>query len=191
MKKQMLVAVVCATVALCSIPAARAADADVTGLEPTIWWDFETQPAADGLTAANKGSAPISFTSEGTKTYSAGVIGGTYAIDTSKYTPYSGSGSFSTAGNPFTLSLVMTLGTKANGITLNVQTSDRKSTRPNVHRRPDHPPRRGRRVARRWLGREKGCLVPVPQRDIRGRRCRLAPRLHRLHADGHEALRGR
>ena len=123
MKKQMLVAVVCATVALCSIPAARAADADVTGLEPTIWWDFESQPAADGLTAANKGSASISFTHEGTKKYSAGAIGGTYAFDTSRFTAYSGAGSLSTAGNPFTLSLVMTLGTKTNGITLNVQTS--------------------------------------------------------------------
>ena len=123
MKKQMLVAVVCATVALCSIPAARAADKDVTGLVPTIWWDFETKPDASGLPGANKGSASITFTSEGTQTYSAGAINNTYAIDTSKYTPYSGSGSFSTAGNPFTLSLVMTLGTKANGITLNVQTS--------------------------------------------------------------------
>ena len=123
MKKQMLVAVVCATVALCSIPAARAADADVTGLVPTIWWDFETKPSASGLANANKGSASITFTSEGNQTYSAGAINSTYAIDTSKFTPYSGAGSFSTAGNPFTLSLVMTLGTKANGITLNVQTS--------------------------------------------------------------------
>ena len=123
MKKQMLVAVVCATVALCSIPAARAADADVTGLVPTIWWDFETKPDAAGLTDANKGSASITFTTEGTKTYSTGAIGGTYAIDTSRFTPYSGAGSFSTEGNPFTLSLVMTLGTKANGITLNVRTS--------------------------------------------------------------------
>lgn len=103
--------------------AAHAADADVTGLVPTIWWDFETQLDASGLPGANKGSASISFTSEGNKTYAAGAIGGTYAIDTSKYTPYSGSGSFSTAGNPFTLSLVMTLGTNPNGITLNVRTT--------------------------------------------------------------------
>ena len=123
MKLKVLAAALCAAVALCSIPVARAADADVTGLVPTIWWDFETKPDASGLATANKGSASISFTSEGTKTYSTGAISGTYAIDTSKFTPYSGSGSFSTAGNPFTLSLVMTLGTKANGITLNVQTS--------------------------------------------------------------------
>ena len=115
--------------ALCSVAgmlfaaSAFAADADVTGLVPTIWWDFETQPAADGLTAANKGSASITFTHEGTKTYSAGAISGTYAIDTSKFTAYSGAGSLSTAGNPFTLSLVMTLGTKTNGITLNVRTT--------------------------------------------------------------------
>ena len=89
--------------ALCSVAgmlfaaSAFAADADVTGLVPTIWWDFETQPAADGLTAANKGSASITFTHEGNKTYSAGAISGTYAIDTSKFTAYSGAGSLSTA----------------------------------------------------------------------------------------------
>ena len=98
----------------------RAADVDVTGLVPTIWWDFETQPAADGLTAANKGSASITFTHEGTKTYSAGAIGGTYAIDTSRFTPYSDEGQFTRPGAEFTVSAVMTLGTKANGLTLNV-----------------------------------------------------------------------
>ena len=123
MKKQMLVVVVCATVALCSIPAARAADPDVTGLEPTIWWDFETQPSASELKGANKGSASISFTGEGTKTYSAGAISGTFAIDTSRYTPYSKASTCSTAGNPFTVSAVMTLGTNPNGITLNVRTT--------------------------------------------------------------------
>ena len=100
----------------------RAADADATGLVPTIWWDFETKPSASGLATANKGSASISFTSEGTATYQTGVTNG-WALDTSKFTPYSGAGSFSTAGNPFTLSLVMTLGTKANGITLNLRTT--------------------------------------------------------------------
>ena len=123
MKKQMLVAVVCATVALCSIPAARAADPDITGLVPTIWWDFETQPSASELKGANKGSASISFTGEGTKTYSAGVISGTFAIDTSLYTPYSKASTCSTAGNPFTVSAVMTLGRNPYGITLNVRTT--------------------------------------------------------------------
>ena len=123
MKKQMLVAVVCATVALCSIPAARAAGPDITGLVPTIWWDFETQPSASELKGANKGSASISFTGEGTKTYSAGAISGTFAIDTSRYTPYSKASTCSTAGNPFTVSAVMTLGTNPNGITLNVRTT--------------------------------------------------------------------
>ena len=107
--------------ALAAAPA-RAADADATGLVPTIWWDFETKPSASGLATANKGSASISFTSEGTATYQTGVTNG-WALDTSKFTPYSGAGSFSTAGNPFTLSLVMTLGTKANGITLNLRTT--------------------------------------------------------------------
>ena len=97
-----------------------AADADVTGLVPTIWWDFETQPDAAGLTAANKGSASVSFSTEGTKTYQAGVTNG-WALDTSAFTPYSGAGSFSTAGGAYTVSLVMNLGTTKNGITLNLR----------------------------------------------------------------------
>lgn len=114
--------------ALCSLAgmllaaSAFAADADVTGLVPTIWWDFETQPDAVGLKTTNKGSAFISFSNEGTATYKAGANGG-YALDTSKFTPYSGSGTFSTAGQPFTISLVMTLGTNPNGITLNVRSN--------------------------------------------------------------------
>ena len=122
MKKQMLVAVVCATVVLCSIPAARAANPDVTGLEPTIWWDFETRPNASGLASTNKGSKSISFTGEGTATYQTGVTNG-WAIDTSKCTPYSKAGTYSTVGNPITVSLVMTLGSNPNGITLNVRTT--------------------------------------------------------------------
>ncbi len=121
MKKQMLVAVVCATVALCSIPAARAADADVTGLVPTIWWDFETKPDASGLATANKGSASISFSNKGTAAYATGVMNG-WALSTDGFSPYSASGGkYSTAGNAFTISAVMTLGTRANGVTLNVR----------------------------------------------------------------------
>ena len=114
-------AALCAAFLLAS-SAARAADPDVTGIVPTIWWDFETQPSASELKGANKGSASISFSNEGTQTYQAGVNGG-HALDTSKFTPYSGEGSFSTAGNPFTVSAVMTLGTNPNGITLNVRTT--------------------------------------------------------------------
>ena len=99
---------------------ARAEDADVTGLVPTIWWDFESQPSASGLATANKGSASISFTSEGTKTYQAGVTNG-WAVNTASFTPYSAAGRFSTAGNAFTVSLVMTLGSTANGITWNLR----------------------------------------------------------------------
>ena len=91
MKKQMLVAVVCATVALCSIPAARAADADVTGLVPTIWWDFETKPDASGLATANKGSASISFSNKGTAAYATGVMNG-WALSTDGFSPYSAVG---------------------------------------------------------------------------------------------------
>ena len=115
-------AALCAAFLLAS-SAARAADPDITGLVPTIWWDFETQPSASELEGANRGSASISFTGEGTKTYSAGAISGTFAIDTSRYTPYSKASTCSTAGNPFTVSAVMTLGTNPNGITLNVRTT--------------------------------------------------------------------
>ena len=97
-----------------------AADADVTGLVPTIWWDFETKPNAAGLTTTNKGSASISFASEGTESYQTGATNG-WAVNTASFTPYSSAGTFSTAGGPFTVSLVMTLGTTANGITWNLR----------------------------------------------------------------------
>ena len=112
--------------ALCSVAgmlfaaSAFAADPDATGLVPTIWFDFETQPSTADLAAANKGSASVSFKDEGTKSYKGGAIGG-YALDTSKFTSYTEAGSFSTAGQPFTISLVMNLGTTANGVTLSVR----------------------------------------------------------------------
>ena len=109
--------------ALCSVAgmlfaaSAFAADADVTGLVPTVFMDFEES------SLANKGSASISFKDEGTKKYSSGANGG-YALDTSSFTPYtSSSGSFSTVGEPITVSAVMTLGTNPNGITLNVRSA--------------------------------------------------------------------
>ena len=101
-------------------PAARATDADVTGLVPTIWWDFESEPDAAGLPTANKGSASITFTSEGTASYQTGAMNG-WAVNTASFTPYSGVGTFSTAGGSFTVSLVMTLGSTANGITWNLR----------------------------------------------------------------------
>ena len=110
-----------AALALGAAPA-RAADADVTGLVPTIWWDFETKPTASQLPGANKGSAAISFTSEGTATYQAGVGSDGWALDTSKFTPYSeANGAFSTDGGAYTVSLVMNLGATQNGITLNLR----------------------------------------------------------------------
>ncbi len=110
--------------ALCSVAgmlfaasAFAADDADVTGLVPTVFMDFEAS------SLANKGSASASFKDEGTKKYSSGANGG-YALDTSSFTPYtSSSGSFSTAGEPITVSAVMTLGTNTNGITLNVRSA--------------------------------------------------------------------
>ena len=113
--------------ALCSVAgmlfaaSAFAADADVTGLVPTIWWDFETQPDAAGLTDANKGSASITFSNKGTASYEAGVTNG-WALNTDGFSPYSAAGGkYSTAGHAFTVSAVMTLGTLANGVTLNVR----------------------------------------------------------------------
>ena len=103
------------------VPAVRAADADVTGLVPTIWWDFETKPSASGLATANKGSASISFSNKGTASYAAGVTNG-WALNTDGFSPYSAAGGkYSTAGNAFTVSAVMTLGARANGVTLNVR----------------------------------------------------------------------
>ena len=80
MNRIMLSAILCAVAALCSISAAHAANPDVTGLVPTIWWDFETQPNASGLASKNKGSKSISFTGEGTATYQTGVTNG-WAIE--------------------------------------------------------------------------------------------------------------
>ena len=121
MNRIMLSAVVCAAVSFCPVSAVRAADADVTGLVPTIWWDFETKPDASGLATANKGSASISFSNKGTAAYATGVMNG-WALSTDGFSPYSASGGkYSTAGNAFTISAVMTLGTRANGVTLNVR----------------------------------------------------------------------
>ena len=121
MNRIMLSAILCAVAALSSLPAARAADADITGLVPTIWWDFETKPSASGLATANKGSASISFSNKGTASYAAGVTNG-WALNTDGFSPYSAAGgNYSTAGNAFTVSAVMTLGTRANGVTLNVR----------------------------------------------------------------------
>ena len=118
MKRRILLLVLAALLA----PGARAADADSTGLVPTLWWDFETQPSASQLPGANKGSASgFTFTGEGTATYVAGVTNG-WALDASKFTPYSSkNNSFSTAGGAFTVSLVMNLGSAQNGIALNLR----------------------------------------------------------------------
>ena len=114
------VSALCSVAGMLFVISAFAADPDATGLVPTIWFDFETQPSTADLAAANKGSASVSFKDEGTKSYKGGAIGG-YALDTSKFTSYTEAGSFSTAGQPFTISLVMNLGTTANGVTLSVR----------------------------------------------------------------------
>lgn len=79
---------VAALVVFLPVFSASAADADVTGLVPTIWWDFETKPSASGLATANKGSASITFSNKGTASYAAGVTNG-WALNTDGFSPYS------------------------------------------------------------------------------------------------------
>ena len=111
------VSALCLSAGILFVSSLFAGSVDATGLVPTVWLDFETQPSAAGLTAANKGSATVSFKEEGSATYASGVHGG-YALDSTVFTPYTESGVFSTAGGPFTISLVMNLGTAANGVAL-------------------------------------------------------------------------
>lgn len=103
------------------VSSALAADADATGLVPTIWLDFENQSAsASSFKSENKGSASVSFTGDGK--YKAGANNG-YALDTTRCTPYTNQGTFSTAGQDFTVSAVMTLGTNPTGITLSLRSN--------------------------------------------------------------------
>ncbi len=101
---------------------AFAADPDTTGLVPTVWYDFDTQPDASKLGGTNKGSVGgITFSSGGTKTYKTGARSG-WALDSSKFTPWSNDDSYlATYDGAYTILVVMNLGSNANGITLNVR----------------------------------------------------------------------
>ena len=100
----------------------NAAEPDVTGLVPAIYYDFDTQPDANKINDTNKGSATgFAFTHEGNKQYLNGKSEDSYALDTSRFTPYVTGIKTTGAGNPITLSAVMNLGTNPNGITLNVR----------------------------------------------------------------------
>ncbi|MCR5840414.1 MAG: right-handed parallel beta-helix repeat-containing protein [Kiritimatiellae bacterium] len=111
----------CALTGMLLVSSALAADADATGLVPTIWLDFENQSAsASSFKSENKGSASVSFTGDGK--YKAGANNG-YALDTTRCTPYTNQGTFSTAGQDFTVSAVMTLGTNPTGITLSLRSN--------------------------------------------------------------------
>lgn len=111
----------CALTGMLLVSSALAADADATGLVPTIWLDFENQsPDASSFKSENKGSASVSFSGEGK--YRAGA-NNSYAIDTTRCTPYNNQGTFSTAGQDFTVSAVMTLGTNPTGITLSLRSN--------------------------------------------------------------------
>lgn len=100
----------------------NAAEPDVTGLVPAIYYDFDTQPDANKINDTNKGSATgFAFTHEGNKQYLNGKSEDSYALDTSRFTPYVTGIKTTGIGNPITLSAVMNLGTNPNGITLNVR----------------------------------------------------------------------
>ena len=114
------VSALCLSAGILFVSSLFAGSVDATGLVPTVWFDFETQPDVNGLSAANKGSASVSFKDEGSKAYGTGATGGS-ALDTSSWTPYTELGTFSTADGPFTISLVMNLGTTANGVALSVR----------------------------------------------------------------------
>lgn len=100
----------------------NAAEPDVTGLVPAIYYDFDAQPDANKINDTNKGSATgFAFTHEGNKQYLNGKSEDSYALDTSRFTPYVTGIKTTGTGNPITLSAVMNLGTNPNGITLNVR----------------------------------------------------------------------
>ena len=115
------VGALCALAGMLLVSPALAADADATGLVPTIWLDFENQSStASSFKSENKGSASVSFSGEGK--YRAGA-NNSYALDTTRCTPYTSQGTFSTAGQDFTVSAVMTLGTNPTGITLSLRSN--------------------------------------------------------------------
>ena len=95
-----------------------AAEPDVTGLVPAIYWDFDVQPNASQLPSENKGTAAISFTHEGTVSY-VEKEPSNFAIDTGKFTPYSSDATLISSAPGLTLAIDMTLGPIARGITFN------------------------------------------------------------------------
>ena len=88
----------------------EAAANDVTGLTPTLTVTFD----ADSVTNVNGTGTIASYSPEGILKFAASLNG--RAIDTASFTPYGNLTSVTAAGSPFTVSVLATLGTNANGI---------------------------------------------------------------------------
>ena len=104
---------------LLACSSAFAADADVTGLVPTMRLTF------DGGSLANTGSGTVKATPEGTATYVTSTCG--KALDSSKFTPYGDLSGVFTAGHDAAIAVVATLGAKANGIMIHFKNGDNHS----------------------------------------------------------------
>ncbi len=90
----------------------RAADADATGLIPTLHMSF------DGQRVDNTGSGSITCKDEGTVSYERSPNG--YALDTSKYTPYGDLTSVFQANHDKSFAVLATLGSNSTGIMLSL-----------------------------------------------------------------------
>ena len=87
-----------------------AADADVTGLVPSLCMTFDSQ------SLANTGTGTATWSNEGTATWSQTPCG--YAIDTSKYVPYATYTGVFSANHVSSIAVVATLSEKSTAIML-------------------------------------------------------------------------
>ena len=115
MKRITIAAVAIGAIALTAAPI-LAADADATGLVPTLRMSF------DGQSVDNTGSGGVTCKDEGTKTYVVSPNG--YAIDTSAYTPYGDLTSVFQANHDKSFAVLATLGSNSTGIMLSFGRAD-------------------------------------------------------------------
>ena len=85
-----------------------AADADVTGLVPTLRLTF------DGQSLANTGTGTVTMNNEGTPTYVPSADG--YALDAGVYVPYGTLSNVFAANRDSSIAVAATLGTRSTGI---------------------------------------------------------------------------
>ena len=107
MVKKLVCGVISAAVAL-GAASVYAADADVTGLVPSLCMTFDNQ------SLANTGTGTATWNNEGTVTWSKSPCG--YAIDTSLYTPYATYSGVFTANHASSIAVVATLSEKSTAI---------------------------------------------------------------------------